>query len=174
MDVVAGQDNSQVFDVLIERYQRDLLRTCTMILKDAHLAEDAVQETFLLAYKNLHRFRGESSAYTWLVRIAVNTCRNMQRRAWFRHEDRRVDLDALPVSVPGMSETSVALMGEVMRLPQKERETVWLYYYQEMTTAEVAQSLGVSASAVAKRLSRARKRLREALGGMDDEPKSRG
>lgn len=174
MDVVAGQDNSQVFDMLIERYQRDLLRTCTMILKDAHLAEDAVQETFLLAYQNLPRFRGESSARTWLVRIAVNTCRNMRRRAWFRHEDRRVDLDTLPVSVPGMSETSVALMGEVLRLPQKEREAVWLYYYQEMTAAEVAQSLGVSASAVAKRLSRAREKLRKALGGMDDEPKSRG
>lgn len=169
MSVVAGPDNSQTFDTLIEQYQRDLLRTCTMLLRDAHLAEDAVQETFLQAYKNLPKFRGECGMRTWLTRIAVNACRNMQRRAWFRHEDRRVDLDTLPVAVPGMSETSIALMSEVLRLPPNEMEAVWLYYYQDMTVREAAKALGVTASAVAKRLSRARVRLREALGGMNDE-----
>lgn len=106
---------------------------------------------------------------TWLTRIAINTCRNMQRRAWFRHEDRRVDLNALPIAVSGMSETSIALMSEVMRLPQKEKEAVWLYYYQDMTVKEIARTLGVTASIVTKRLSRGRVRLREALGGLNDE-----
>ena len=170
MGVVTGPDNRQTFSLLIERYQRDLLRTCTLLLRDAHLAEDAVQETFLQAYRSLPRFRGESGMRTWLMRIAVNTCHNMQRRPWFRHEDRRVDLDALPVAVPGMSETSIALMTEVMRLPPEEMEAVWLYYYQDMTAREVAKATGVTVSAVAKRLSRARVRLREALGGMNDEP----
>ena len=169
MSVVTGPDSRQTLGLLIERYQRDLLRTCTILLRDAHLAEDAVQETFLQAYKSLHKFRGESSVRTWLMRIAINTCRNMQRRAWFRHEDRRVDLDTLPVATDGMSETNIALMSEVMRLPQKEKEAVLLYYYQEMTAREAARALGVTASIVTKRLSRARVRLREALGGMNDE-----
>ena len=169
MSVVMGPDNRQIFSSLINQYQRELLRTCTMLLQDAYLAEDAVQETFLQAYKSLHKFRGESSMRTWLTRIAINTCRNMQRRAWFRHEDRRVDLSALPIAVPGMSETSIALMSEVMRLPQKEKEAVWLYYYQDMTVKEIARTLGVTASIVTKRLSRGRVRLREALGGLNDE-----
>ena len=169
MSVVMGPDNRQILSSLINQYQRELLRTCTMLLQDAYLAEDAVQETFLQAYKSLHKFRGESSMRTWLTRIAINTCRNMQRRAWFRHEDRRVDLNALPIAVSGMSETSIALMSEVMRLPQKEKEAVWLYYYQGMTVKEIARTLGVTASIVTKRLSRGRVRLREALGGLNDE-----
>lgn len=60
MSVVTGPDSRQALHILIDQYQRDLLRTCAMLLWDAHLAEDAVQETFLQAYKSLHKFRGES------------------------------------------------------------------------------------------------------------------
>lgn len=169
MNIVADPDDRRTFSLLVDQYQRDLQRLCTLLLRDTHLAEDAVQETFLLAYKNFHKFRGESSIRTWLTRIAVNTCRSMQRRAWIRHEDRCVDLDTLPIAVPGMSETSIALMSEVLRLPPKEKETVWLYYYQEMSVREVAKMLGVTTSTVSKRLSKARDRLRETLGGMNDE-----
>ena len=81
---------------LVMTYEKDILRMCCMLLRDIQLAEDATQETFLKAYRNMDRFRAESSEKTWLMRIAVNTCKNMRRSAWLRFVDRRVSLDQLP------------------------------------------------------------------------------
>ena len=79
MEVVPGPDdnleNRLIF--LMEKYEKDLLRMCCVYLRDISLAEDAVQETFLKAYKNLKDFRGDSNEKTWLMRIAVNTCKDM-------------------------------------------------------------------------------------------------
>ena len=80
------------------RWEQSLLRTCFAYLGDLSLAEDAVQETFLKAWKNLDRFRGEASEKTWLLRIAINTCKDVRRSAWFRRVNRAVSLDSLPRS----------------------------------------------------------------------------
>ena len=170
MGVVKDPDNEQTLIRLIGTYEKSLLRLCCVSLRDASLAQDAVQETFLRAYRGLDGFRRESGERTWLVRIAMNVCRDMRRSAWFRYVDRRVTLDALQLAREDASDTSIALMTEVMRLPRKELEAVWLYYYEDMKLREIAQALGVSASAVGIRLSRARERLRRALeGGESDE-----
>ena len=78
------------------QYEAPLLRLCCALLGDAALAEDAVQDTFIRAWRALPHFRGDSSEKTWLTHIAVNVCRDLQRKGWFRHEDRRVSLDTLP------------------------------------------------------------------------------
>ena len=78
------------------RWEQSLLRTCFAYLGDLSLAEDAVQETFLKAWKNLDRFRGEASEKTWLLRIAINTCKDVRRSAWFRRVNRAVSLESLP------------------------------------------------------------------------------
>ena len=87
MDFVKGPGNHPEARIsrMVKTYEKDLLRLCCMYLKDAVMAEDAVQETFLKAYKSLHAFRGESSEKTWLMRIAINVCKDMQRTAWFRN-----------------------------------------------------------------------------------------
>ena len=66
---------------LVDAYQSSLRRMCCAILRDRTLAEDAVQETFLKAYKALDTFRKESSEKTWLMRIAINTCRDFRPAA---------------------------------------------------------------------------------------------
>ena len=86
----AQQDREQRLIEMVGTYQRPLLRMCYLMLKDEELARDAVQETFLKAYRALERFRGESSEQTWLTRIAMNTCRDMRRSFWFKHVDRRI------------------------------------------------------------------------------------
>ena len=58
------------------RWEVPLLRTCYLLLKDAALAEDALQETFVKAWRSYGSYRGEASEKTWLMRIAVNTCRD--------------------------------------------------------------------------------------------------
>ena len=66
----------QVFTELVDTYQTSLLRMCYLNLQDIGLAEDAVQETFIKAYRALSSFRNESNLKTWLMKIAINTCRD--------------------------------------------------------------------------------------------------
>jgi len=129
------------------------------------LAEDAVQETFLKAYRAMGDFREESSEHTWLTRIAVNTCKDMRRSAWYRYVDRRVSLDSLPEPAQPASQESIELTMCIMALPRKEMEAVMLYYYQGMTLEEIAFALGITAPAVSARLKKGRERLKTMLKG---------
>ena len=81
---------------LMAKYEVPIRRMCCMYLRDADLAADAVQDTFLKAYLALDQFRGESSEKTWLMRIAINTCHSLRRSGWLRFIDRRITLDRLP------------------------------------------------------------------------------
>ena len=170
MDVVKGPGGirEEDFVQLVETHQTTLLRMCYMVLRDRQQAEDAVQETFLKAYRAMESFRGGSSIRTWLVTIAMNTCRDMRRSAWLRHIDRRVTPEELPEAVLPPAEDDRELTMRVMQLSPKLREVVILYYYQDMNMVEIARSLGLAQSTVTTRLKRAREKLREVLEGGDD------
>lgn len=171
MGVVQGPDSNQNqnerFERLVNQFQASLLRTCYMYLRDQEQAEDAVQETFFKAYRNLGAFRGESAEKTWLMKIAVNTCHDMRKTAWSLHMDRRVTPEMLPEASVPFEEFEEGLIVEVMNLPLKLREVVLLYYYQNMDTNEIAETLGIARSSVSGRLQRARKKLRDVLEGME-------
>ena len=156
---------------LVAAYQRQLLHMCAMILRDDAAAEDAVQETFLKAYRALPQFRGDCSEKTWLMRIAVNTCRDMTRSAWFRHTDRRITPEELPQTPQEQKDDQAEELAQaISRLPRKYREALLLYYYQDMRQEEVAQALKASPSAISKRLKHAREKLRTLLErGQDHE-----
>lgn len=168
MDDVKGPDTSKELERLVQTYQTQLRRLCCMILKDAHLAEDAVQETFIKVYRGMQTFRQESSEKTWLTRIAVNTCRDLMRSRWFRHVDLSVDIANLPEEACESSPEDTALLELVLRLPMKQREVVLLYYYQNMTMQEISETLHIAVSNISRRLESARKALRRQLeGGME-------
>ena len=173
MGVVQGPDSNQNqnerFERLVNQFQASLLRTCYMYLRDQEQAEDAVQETFFKAYRNLGAFRGESAEKTWLMKIAVNTCHDMRKTGWFRHMDRRVTPEMLPEASVPFQEFEEGLIVEVMNLPLRLREVVLLYYYQNMDTNEIAETLGIARSSVSGRLQRARKKLRDVLEGTDSD-----
>ncbi len=169
MEAVKDPDSlrDQTIEKLILQYQTTLLRLCYIQLRDRTLAEDAVQETFLKAYKCFTQFRGECSEKTWLTRIAVNTCRDFQRGAWFRHTDRRVTPEMLPVGTVQPDTEDLDLSLAVMKLPRKIREAIILYYYHDMSTEEIAETLGIVQSSVSNRLRRGRDKLRKLLEGRD-------
>ena len=158
-------------DRMVRQYEKDLLRICFIYLRDRTAAEDAVQETFLKAYRNLDSFRGESSEKTWLTRIAVNCCRDYRRSAWYRYIDRRVSVDQLPVpSSAPPSDDHIALTMAIMKLKPKYMEAVLLYFYEGYPIKEIAKMLDLTESAVSARIRKAKQKLRAELeGGEDDE-----
>ena len=158
-------DIERQFCDLVNTYQTALLRMCCLHLRDQGLAEDAVQETFIKAYRALPSYRGECSIKTWLMRIAINSCRDVQRTGWWKHISRRVSLDMLPETPGDLSEDTVTVSMEIARLPAKLREAVLLYYYSNMQIQEIAEALGIAPSSVSGRLRRAKEKLRAALKG---------
>ena len=148
---------------MMTQHGDSLMRLCYMMLSDRALAEDAVQETFFRAFKAYHRFRGDSSEYTWLTRIAVNCCRSQRAKNWFRREERRADL----ADMPGMQVDALlpddTVLRAVMALRPKYKDPILLHYYQAMPVKDIAALLGIAVSTVSVRLMRARAMLKDEL-----------
>ena len=153
----------------IESYSGAIMKTCYVYLSDRTQAEDATQDTFLKAWKHMSDFeqKGIANEKAWLMRIAVNTCRDYRRAAWFRHVDRRQSVESLP-ALRAEEGADHDLAMDVCRLKDKYKQVVLLYYYQSMTIQETAKALGIPASTVHKRLRQAEALLRDSLMGGDD------
>ena len=158
-----GNNHDQIIIDLVNQYQGMLLRMCYVYLRDQELAKDAVQETFLKAYRNWDTFRGESNVKTWLIQIAINTCKSIKHSAWWRYIDRQVAPEDIPQTVMMTQEEDVDVMCDIIQLPSKLKEVIMLYYWQDMNVNEIAEALGVSQSTVSRRLSHARNKLHDVL-----------
>lgn len=143
-------------------YGTDVKRLCLMLLRDLPLAEDAAQETFLRAWRSYGSFRQEASEKTWLMHIAVNTCRSMLRTSWFRRLDRRVTPEDLPLACdPALPDPTLAQA--LMALPLHQREAILLRYWQGMDIPGIAQAMGCSVNTVKSNLLRGKRKLKEKL-----------
>lgn len=165
----SGQSGNSKTDAAIERlidqYSSNILKMCYVYLKDIALAEDAMQETFIKAYRSLATYRGteDRSEKSWLMRIAINTCKDFLRSGWFRHVDRSTQLGN--VQEPTWQPDNDGMLVEaIAQLPRKEKEVILLYYYQDMKVEEIATAIGVSSPTIYARLKKAKARLSTTLG----------
>ena len=149
-------------DQLMQQHGSRLLRLCALSLRDASLAQDAVQDTFMKAFRHFDQFRGEAEALTWLTSIAINVCRDYRRTAWILHVDKRVEADALPHAVD-FTFPDHTVINAVSGLPPRYREVILLRYYQDMKQKDIAAALHISDRAVRQRLTKANAILREQL-----------
>ena len=155
------QSAQETLDYLVRRFGPQVIKLAYYHLRDRYLAEDVAQEVFCRAYRNLDKFRNESSYYTWLYKITVNLCRDVKTSAYFRH--------ILPLSSAEQKaqtqDYELRQGGEgfsaVMALPEKYRTVISLYYFDDMPTPEIARTLGLKEATVRTRLTRARELLRE-------------
>lgn len=157
--------NENEFDIknLMNTYGDALLRLCFLYLHDFHLAEDAVQETFIKVYKNMGKFRGESDIKTWLTSIAVNECKSLLRKSKYKNWFFNMELDETIKYYDKVFDDTV--IRAICDLKPKYKEVILLFYYQELKAKEIALVLGISESAVTVRLTRARTELRKSLKG---------
>lgn len=158
-------DRSQWLESAMAQWGDNLLRLCFLYLHDRQLAEDAVQETFLRAYRGYGRFRREASEKTWLTRIAINQCKTLLRQS------RPLPLEEAPEDSYEQQAGDDTVLRAVRALPPVYREAVVLYYYQELSTPEIARMLHLPRNVITARLSRARALLKPQLKGWYfDEP----
>lgn len=151
-------------------YENDVLRLCYLYLNDLALAQDATQDTFLKAWRHMRHFdaRGGCSARTWILRIAINTCKDYRRSAWLKHVDSSRALEDLPPALQPVTDAQRELFLDVLALPEKYRQVILLYFYHDMTLEETARALSVSRPAVTRRLRKAYELLRFEPEGGDE------
>jgi RNA polymerase sigma-70 factor (ECF subfamily) len=164
------------FAEIVREHGPAMLAVARRILPTEEDARDAVQDAFLQAYRNFDRFRGEASLGTWLHRVVRNAALMKIRRASHRRETSLDDLlprfdetghhldPVRPLPVPPDQELvdrerRDRVRAAIAKLPEAYRTVLVLRDLEEMTTAEVAQALGISEAAVRVRLHRARKAL---------------
>ncbi len=163
----AQHGDDKAFENLVETYQRPVFSLCYRMLGNSSDAEDAAQESFIRAYRNLKRYDPNRSFATWLLSIASHYCIDCMRK-------RRlptVSTDALPEeiipdhNIPNperelRNQEKESLVQDLMKdLKPVDRAAVVLRYWHEYSEAEIAEALGLTVSAVKSRLYRARKTL---------------
>lgn len=154
--------DNQALLLMMQQYGAHVVGLCTLLLKDAHLAQDVAQETFIRAWKQ-GNLRQETEK-AWLTRVAVNLCRDEQRSRWFRHVDRRITPEELPLQADA-PDTDSDLLDSVHRLPAREREVIVMHYWNDMSPEEIAKLLNIDRATVFRRLARGRERLKIELEG---------
>ena len=144
-------------------------RTAFAIVGESALAADAVHDAYLSAFRQRDRFRGESSAETWLIRIVVNAAISASRRQRIRW------LEPIPHPAQGADEVQTAerlsVVAALQALPPKERAAIVLRFYLDYDYATIARCLNTSTGTVGSWLSRAIERLRPILEAPGDGPR---
>lgn len=168
----AREGDGDAFCELAGRYERRIFSLAFHYCRDSHDAEDLSQEVWLKAYRGLKAFRGESSFYTWLRQIMINTFLNYKRanaatesltdttEAWESVKDLTVRIEE-EVGNKMMVEAVIGALGE---LSAQQRLIFLLKHREGMTYDEISSSLGCSTGTVKKSLFRAVIKLRERLG----------
>ncbi|MBI4582290.1 MAG: sigma-70 family RNA polymerase sigma factor [Planctomycetes bacterium] len=174
----AQRGQTRAFDLLIERYKERLYATVYHMTSNREDAHDLVQDTFIKAYRSLGSFKGQSSFYTWVYRIAVNRTINFLKRGKNRthHSLDNVD-DAIqtdpdfvelmsqdtPRRETGLHEQQQRMNAALQKLSDNHRAVVVLHDVQGMTHADIAKMMKCSEGTVRSRLFYARQQLQGLL-----------
>ena len=164
--------DSRAFDILVVKYQDRLIYSVYKFCKDLELSQDITQEAFVKAFRNIDKFRGESSFYTWIYRIAINTAKN-----YFSNKSRGAETyneDILDTALSDMSLNSdnpeTLLAAEEMKdavnqafqnLPDEIRSTLSLREYDGLSYEEIAKVQNCPIGTVRSRIFKGRELINE-------------
>lgn len=163
------ENREGAFDLIVERHRRAVYQLCYRFVGNHEDASDLSQEVFLRAFRGLRNFRGQSSIATWLYRIGVNVCLNRVGARTPPREpiDARQHIDTRNESASDRmlrDERAARVRAAVAGLPRKQRATLILRMYHEMSHQEIAGVLGSSVGAVKANFFHALGNLKKLLG----------
>jgi RNA polymerase sigma-70 factor, ECF subfamily len=170
--------DEEYFKILVERFQELVFRTSFAFVKNQDDANDIAQDVFILVFKNIHKFRGDSSLSTWLYRIAVNQSINFLRQNKWRNLVSRVEdffgnsSNHISKLIPGGTNPSEMIenkeMDEIVNqaiscLPENQRTAFILHKYDDLPQQQIAEIMNISVSAVESLVFRAKMSLQKKL-----------
>ena len=182
----AQAGDRSAFELLVQRYDRQVLRLALNVLGNAEDARDVYQEAFLKIYRNLHRFRFECAFYTWVYRIVTNVCLDHLRRRHSHPEEQppltvsaeeRRDGDFFDHQAETRAhsdperqvlgqEIGRQVEGALQALSPRERMVFEMRHYQGMKLRAIGDALGTTEETVKNSLFRATRKLRTQLEGL--------
>jgi RNA polymerase sigma-70 factor (ECF subfamily) len=172
---LAVSESPEAFGEIVKRWERKIFALCFGMLNSEADARDAAQETFIAAYRNLAKFRGEAKVSSWLHRIAVNQCLTIKRRAKSRSEDFLGEDETgedrtfiapahlSPSRTTEQNERLTIVRQAVETLPDDLRQVIVMKEFEEMTFQQISDALEIPLSTVKSRLYTALKQLRMKL-----------
>lgn len=157
--------NIRYIETAVERYGKMLFRICLVNLCNVEDAEDAVQECFLRYLTKAPQFTSSEHEKAWLIKVATNICKNINR---FRFSHQTIELDELRDI--GVDSADSDLFEAILGLPAKYKIVMDLYYVEGYRVSEISELIGVSESAVRKRMQHAREMIKNEIewGGGND------
>jgi RNA polymerase sigma factor (sigma-70 family) len=161
-----AQKSPEAFERLMHAFEGAAFHWAYMALGDAQLAQDAVQEAFITAYRNLDQLREPSAFPAWFKRIVFSQCNRLTRRVTPPLEglDEEVPVGGDdPAREVEDRERQAQVMEAVRQLPEHERAVTELFYLVGFSQQEIAEQLALPLTTVKKRLQYARERLKETL-----------
>lgn len=165
--------DKQAFDLLVLKYQHKLVKLVSRYVHDHAEAMDVAQEAFIKAYRALPRFRGDSSFYTWLYRIGINTAKNHLVSQGRRPPDsdidaqdaERYDIESRlkdhesPEALAQRDQVQETVMNAINELPEDLRTAITLREFEGLTYDEIAQAMDCPIGTVRSRIFRAREAI---------------
>ncbi len=153
---------NETLEATLDAYGNMILRLAYSCLKSRDDAEDVLQDVMVKLLELNPRFENGEHEKAWLIRVTINLCRNRLRSPWRRHRelDEAVSVSGQPGWDAALGEKN-AVMEAVMSLPEKYREVIHLFYYEDYSVAQIGRILKKNESTVRSLLYRARKMLKE-------------
>lgn len=174
MLTLAGEQRA--YEVLVVRHENAVIAAANAVVHNRHLAEDAAQDAFITAWMKLNILREPRKYASWVCRIAANCAKNMVMRfhTYLSMDDleniiSKDEQNADPQELYVSSEEKNELHESISSLPEKVRQIVCMHYFQDLSIAEIADKMRISAGTVKWQLHDGRKRIRKELCAMNEE-----
>ncbi len=153
--------NERVFDSLFEKYQISLYSICYRFTRNESDARELTQDIFIKVFNNLRQFNEKSKFFTWLYRIAVNTCLSFKRKQ--KHPELNYDPVTETLSLNKRVSMKIAIDDALMKLPQRQRMSFILHHFEGYTFDEIGEIMGITTGAAKANHYQAIKKLRVLL-----------
>lgn len=160
-------EREQCAERIVTTYSDMLIRIGYTWFGNPYDAQDICQTVLMKRMEHTEEFETDEREKAWLLRVAVNECKSLKRSAWFR---RTVGLEDGALSAVELPENDADdLFALVQKLPPNYRNAIFLHYYEGYEVKEIADILGQSPNLVSKHLARAKAKLKNGLGGQQNE-----